>query len=323
MLRILSIDGGGLRGIYAASLIAEWEAALGLSGKTHRYFDYIAGTSTGAVIGLGLALGKPATEIIDLYVNHGRKVFPTQLFGIPRRLLQNVWHPYRHSAFEDLLREGLGDAEFGDLPVRMCVPSCDGTLGETWIFKTPHHEDFKSDWRRPAAEIARASSAAPTFLRPLLSGGNAFLDGGLFVNNPVMVAVADALGCYAVSPRAIRILSLGSGGKRMSLSPLQKLLGGRLIWAPSIAETMIDFSVQNADGQARLIVGHENVIRIVPPDSLSKIAMDDYVGVIENLPNAAVADARHYSQTVSDLFFQSEARQPTFFYGSRSAPVAS
>ena len=319
ILRILSLDGGGLKGLYAARLLALTEAQLGIEGRTHRYFDYITGTSTGGIIGLGLANGIPASQIELLYARYGPEIFPER-FGrfIPRRALKLVWHPYNHARLEALLAEAFGDDCFGDLRTRVCVPACDGSLGETWVFKTPHHEDYRSDWKRSVAHVARCTSAAPTFLAPLKSQGYTFLDGGLFANDPIMVAVADALACYAVDRARIHVLSIGAGGKRPLIGRLQGRLGGGLFWARKIAETMIDYAGQNAQGQAKMIIGHENIVRLEPGAAAASIEMDDYRRVARLMPWEAQRAFEAYGPLITGRFFAEETEPPRFFHGSRA-----
>lgn len=317
LLRILSLDGGGLKGLFAVRLLSRIEQEFNLEGKLHQYFDYIAGTSTGAIIGLGIAAGIPARSIEELYVRYGPVVFPTHLGFVPRRHLQLLWHPYRSDKLEQLLDEAFGEKILGECLTRVCVPTCDGRLGETWIYKTPHHVDFKKDWLLPIAQIARATSAAPTYLKPLQERGYVFLDGGLFANNPVMVAIADALSAYSVDRRMIQTLSIGSGGKRPLIGGLQTLFGGSMFWATKVADTMIEFSSQNAIGQSMLLLGADHIVRVTPDKSLWSIAMDDFNRVInELLPDAD--RAFHDNVGTISRFFEDQVEPPLFWYGPRA-----
>ena len=88
---------------------------------------------------------------------------------------------------------------------RLCVPSFEGEHGEVYIFKTPHHPDFKLDWREPMIKVALATSAAPSYYRPMRSGGYTFVDGGVWANNPVMIALIEALASFEVRREQIRI----------------------------------------------------------------------------------------------------------------------
>lgn len=178
--RILSIDGGGICGILPASVLAELEVRF-LSGQSVAdYFDLIAGTSTGGIIGLGLAHGKTAREIRDIYVDRGGLIFPAA--GRMGRLLRRVRrlgrYAYDSRALEDELLSIFGDALFGDARTRLCIPSFEGRHGEPWIYKTPHHPDYRTDRFERMVRVGLATSAAPTFLKALPNNGYVMVDGG-------------------------------------------------------------------------------------------------------------------------------------------------
>lgn len=143
-----------------------------------------------------------------------------------------------------------------------------------------------------------------------------FLDGGLFANNPIMVAVADALSCYDVPRHSVRVLSIGSGGKRPTLGGLQELLGGSLFWATKVADTMIEFGSQNAMGQAMLLIGANNITRLTPDKSLWTIAMDDYISVLNKLKPDADRAFEAARETLME-FVDGEASSPMFYYGQK------
>ncbi len=91
--------------------------------------------------------------------------------------------------------------------------------------ETPHHPDFKLDGVQYMKTVAAATAAAPTFFQPLRDGGYAFVDGGVWANNPVMVGVVDALSCFDLARDRISVLSLGCGTIPCSLNRTQ-MLGG-------------------------------------------------------------------------------------------------
>jgi Patatin-like phospholipase len=80
---------------------------------------------------------------------------------------------------------------------------------EPFIFKTPHHPDYRLDWKQPMALAAKTTSAAPSFFTPVHGDGYEFVDGGIWANNPIMIGVADALACFDLRRERIRVLSLG------------------------------------------------------------------------------------------------------------------
>jgi patatin-like phospholipase/acyl hydrolase len=142
--RILSIDGGGICGILPASVLAELEHRF-LGGRSIAgHFDMIAGTSTGGIIALGLAHGRTAGDVRDIYVERGSNIFPppTRVGRIVRSLRRTHRYAYDRAPLEEELLRIFGDAPFGDARTRLCIPSFEGRHGEPWIFKTPHHPDY-------------------------------------------------------------------------------------------------------------------------------------------------------------------------------------
>jgi predicted acylesterase/phospholipase RssA len=133
--RILSIDGGGIRGIFPAAVLAEVERDLG-GASAGDYFDLIAGTSTGGIIALGLGLGMPASRILDLYLRGGSAIFPPiagPLAGLRRRLRrigQIGRYAYEREPLKKALREVFEDRLFGEAQRRLCVPAFDGNYNE-------------------------------------------------------------------------------------------------------------------------------------------------------------------------------------------------
>ncbi|MGD9714205.1 MAG: patatin-like phospholipase family protein, partial [Thermomicrobiales bacterium] len=186
--RILSLDGGGIRGVYAATMLARVEAKITKGEPIADYFDAIAGTSTGGILAIGLGLKKTAAQIQRLYTESGSKVFPEFWSRHPRlkfwRQLFRVLHDHR--VLEQLLYDTFQDATLGDSSARLVIPAFLGPETQIAVLKTDHHRDFKKDYLMAAWEAARATSAAPAFFRGHGGDDYVFLDGGVWANNPIM-----------------------------------------------------------------------------------------------------------------------------------------
>ena len=239
--RILSIDGGGIRGIYPATFLAGLEERYLKGNSIAHYFDLIAGTSTGGIIALGLAAGLKAASLRDLYIDRGCEIFPPirgRIIGAVERRLRNACQyfkfRYDRKALMRILCDTLGNRKFGEARVRLCIPSFEGRYGEVYIFKTPHHPDFRKDANERMTKVAAATAAAPTFFKPLQDGGYTFVDGGVWANNPIMIALVDALSCFSVPRGRVRILSLGCGDDSYSVDHSKVRLGGMWAWRDSI-----------------------------------------------------------------------------------------
>ena len=306
--RILSIDGGGIRGIFPAAFLAGLEHRH-LGGKSiAQYFDLVAGTSTGGVIAVGLASGITAATLSRIYVERGREIFPPipdNWIGDLRRDVRRFFRlfkvSYDRKALVRILRELLGARAFGDTSTRLCIPSFDGRHGEPYIFKTPHHPDYHLDRTELAVKVAAATAAAPTFYSPLKDGGYRFVDGGVWANNPVMIALVDALSCFDVPREHIRILSLGCGSRPYTVGSLKIRLGGAFAWH-DIMYAAMRLQSHNAIGQAGLLIGKNRIVRVDAPANAYRIGLDDWTRAVATLPQAAEKALDEHGHCVASLF---------------------
>lgn len=311
--RILSIDGGGIRGIYPAVFLAGLEKRYLAGDSVARYFDLIAGTSTGGIIAIGLAAGLKAADLRDLYVCRGREIFPPGrdgLIGAMERRLRSFGRyfqfRYDREALMRILYETIGDRKFGEAETRLCIPSFEGRYSEVYIFKTPHHPDFRKDASELMIKVAAATAAAPTFFQPLQDAGYTFVDGGVWANNPIMIALVDALSCFSVPPERVRILSLGCGDEAYVVDHLKLLYGGRWAWRDIIYAAMRLQSL-NALGQAGILIGADRITRVSARTSQSQIEMDDWSGAVAVLPDAAETALEELGESVSTAFLMEPA----------------
>lgn len=315
-LRILSIDGGGIRGIFPATFLTGLEERYLSGSSITEYFDLIAGTSTGGIIAIGIAAGLKASELRDLYIERGCEIFPpprSGLLGVAERRLWNLRGVFRYRydrrALMCILDEILGERKFGDSRSRLCIPSFDGRYGEVYIFKTPHHSDFCKDAEERMTKVALATAAAPTFFQPLEDSGYTFVDGGVWANNPIMVGLVDALSCFTVERERIRILSLGCGDNPYVVDEPKILQGGWWAWRDIIHAAM-RLQSANALGQAGLLIGADRIVRVDAPVGLGTIHMDDWTRAVAKLPDAATAALDEQGQIVASLFLS----KPTASY---------
>lgn len=288
--KLLSIDGGGIRGLLPALVLTELERRF-LDGESiGRHFDMIVGTSTGGIVALGLGQGMPAREIAELYLERGERIFPPGNM-ITRRLrrLRN-WTTYVHDrdVLEAELRRAFGDRLLDTSQVPLCIPSYEGRYAEPYIFKTPHHPDYRRDGRERLVDVGLATAVAPTAYRAIDRDGYTFVDGGIWANNPVMVGVVDALACFRIERRQMRVLSLGTGRGRVRIGRRTKA-GGRLHWARHFFQAAMSAQSHNALGQAYLLLGKDLVTRLDGPETEELIEMDDVRRAIRELPGMAAA----------------------------------
>ena len=228
-LRVLSLDGGGMRGIYTAAfldrLVGEEARRAGVGAiDLGLGFDLICGTSTGAIVGSAVAIGCPLGRVVDLYRQQGAAMFPHRLRGklsvVYRALNRRRFVRAGDWALRSALADVFGEVTIADVyekrGISLSMPAVDMATHRAWVFKrTPVSGRRDDDYR--LVDVCLASSAAPIY-RSLAAvedpsgGANArrvFADGGLWANNPIMVAMTDALA-MAEDGQPVEIFSLGT-----------------------------------------------------------------------------------------------------------------
>ncbi|MDE2113169.1 MAG: patatin-like phospholipase family protein [Alphaproteobacteria bacterium] len=279
--RILSIDGGGIMGTFPAAFLATLEADLGR--PIGDFFDLIAGTSTGGILALGLALGISAADLLDLYVNRGPHIFGQAGHPLLSRL-GDVWRSSRHilmpkhraDVLKAELEAVLGEATIGDAKTRLIIPAWDADNRCVYIYKTAHHPRLTTDYKCRVLDAAMATAAAPTyFKRHRTSDDIGLLDGGVWANNPVALAVVEAITLLGWPRDSLRVLSLGCVNEVYVLSEAPGW--GHL--GRDVTRLFMDGQSRGALGMAKLLTGHiyerEAIFRVCPDVPKGLFKLDD------------------------------------------------
>ena len=301
--QILSLDGGGLKGIFTSSFLAALEEITGKRIVDH--FDLIAGTSAGGIIAIALGLGFSPKEILGFYKERGRDIFSAQSRW-SRALVSVKWVVRRKYPAEPLrqaLQDYFGDRLLGDSTKRLIIPSYDSVRGDVHLYKTPHHERLKTDYKELAMNVALATASAPTYFPASISDtGVRLIDGGVWANNPSMVALAEALGYLNQSQGSIAMLSIGT--TRQAITSMSKhITGGLWTWRRKALEFMMAGQSRAAENQCLHILGKERFLRINPilggHYALDKMSRD-LEGIVET-------EARNTVNELSSMFLRHEA----------------
>lgn len=309
--KILSIDGGGILGILPCMILAEIEKRFLNGEPIGKHFDMIVGTSTGGIIALSLGQGKSAQEISKLYIERGKMIFPgNRLTRWLRGWAGLFITPYDRSNLENELRREFGDRLLGSSAVPICIPSFDGRYGEPYVFKTPHHPDYKKDQFERLVDVGLSTAAAPTFFAAVKRNGYVFADGGIWANNPAMIGVVDALTCYDIDRTQIRLLSLGCGQETYRMRWWHRV-GGGLIWARHFVSSAMRAQSHNAIGQAGLLIGRRNMVRLDAPEVANRIAMDNVDRALSEMPSVARALVEGAGYQVAEVFLASNMKLVT------------
>ncbi len=248
--RILSIDGGGAKGVFPAAFLSSLDEKV--DGDIASYFDLIVGTSTGGIIALGLGLGVSASEILDFYTKHSSRIFGDDEKGLLSFLTSRA--KYNRSSLRSVLLPLMGSKRLGSSSIRLAIPSWNCTSRCPYIFKTAHHECYEYDHRTSALDVALATSAAPHYFNEYrTSDSQTFLDGGLYANNPLLVGITEAVGVLDWQLSDLRILSLGTTRAIMKKRRLWRLcLYGYLSY---LLDQLRDAQETSTYEMARILLG--------------------------------------------------------------------
>jgi len=274
--RVLCLDGGGMRGLYTASVLSTLAQRFSPNQTLDvgKGFDLIVGTSTGGILACALAAGVPIPKIMDLYRKNGPAIFTRPIPSNPLlKFFWALWNLLRPANANSLLRASLAEifkAEtvgelFARRKIGLCIPAVKLATHESQVFKTAHDPNRNADDRRKLADICLATSAAPMIL-PIASVPNPHLDdqashyadGGLWANNPVLVGLVEALHVTEQN-QAIEIISIGtcpppSGGALLPKEVRRGVLG----WSFGIKalELSMDAQASGHHFMAKFLVEH-------------------------------------------------------------------
>jgi hypothetical protein len=312
VFKILSLDGGGIRGVFPAALLAKLEQHL--DAPIGSYFDLIAGTSTGGIIAIGLGLGLSAKDILKFYAERGPAIFDQEhgrLENFVRQRLRGVLHlfgsKYSSAPLQDALTGILGGRRLGESRTRLVIPAWHPMLERVYIYKTAHHPRLETDYKGLALDAAMATAAAPTFLRPhLTSESIELVDGGIWANNPIGVAAIEAVGMLRWPADRLKILSIGTIND-VAAPPRWK---GKLPMASSIARLFMTGQSHSALGTAKIITGdgHDRkaIWRVDQIAPASRYTLDDAARIAE-MKNRGFTEAREQLPELRRHFFDRAA----------------
>jgi patatin-like phospholipase/acyl hydrolase len=323
--RILAIDGGGINGVLPAAFLAAIEDTTGKRIVDH--FDLIAGTSTGGIIALGLGLGLSANDILRFYRDQGPRVFHQELVdrSLHGRMLAAIGKRWRHARQfampkydQDRLCEALteifGERVLGESGTRLVIPAYHARRREVYVFKTAHHRRFQVDWKARAVDVALSTAAAPTYFPGHRNpNGAVLLDGGIWANNPVGMAVVEGIGVLGWAPKNMYVLSLGCTEDTYTIPGNTGKLGVGL----SVQDIFLQGQSRGSIGTAKLLTGHSDTepkfFRFTHTDAWKAFGLDK-VSMIDELRGLGAALARDALPTINHLFLDTPTEPFESYY---------
>jgi uncharacterized protein len=330
VFKILSLDGGGIRGTFPAAFLAKIQENLDL--PLVRYFDLIVGTSTGGLIAVALGMGIAPKDIRDLYELEGPPIFTRQdpqLSAITRRFIQALlsrvspnldaeWlfqSKYGTAPLKAALVKRLNERLLGEAQCRLVIPSVDLAAGKVIVFKTPHRPNFIRDRHFRAVDVILATTAAPSYFPSAsIEKGSLYCDGGIWANNPALVGYVEAMEISDECKRpetdpyfsheTINLLSIGTGRAAYFVSPNVDQSGLKW-WGPRLLNISGETQSEGIHGQMEYLLG----------DRYSRINFDipdgdwglDAVGNIGALLHLGSQYATEHFPNLRARFFAQEA----------------
>ena len=273
--RILSIDGGGIRGVYPSQVLDCIQSRLGIDVVDR--FQMFAGTSTGSIVAAGIANGEKPSKIVSLYKEDGKKIFCHEIPSwYPRFLAQAFHSKYYNFELAKVLDREFGGLVLGEIAKPLILPATDIGNGGVHVFKSKFSDEFTRDPSVKVASAVLASCSAPAFFDPIKVGNYMLADGGIWANNPSLVAYTEAIHRLKINPENIRILSLGTGNSKISYGSKPGRSWGLMKgWkGKRFIEFLLSLQAQTTQNQLKLLTKPKQLLRI-NFDSDAELPLDD------------------------------------------------
>ena len=289
--KVLSLDGGGIRGIFPAVILTEIERDLKNKGsekwQIYQNVDLIFGTSTGGILALALSLGIPAEEIKQLYFENAYSIFGNKKGFLKcinhsshdrsslKKLLEDVFKKYHNTSIPKLK----------DCKIPVGVSIYDLSIGKPSVLKSLYHNRFTRDPNLPLLDAALSTSSAPTYFDPY--SGDMYrdikgdvlqfknkVDGGVWANNPSLIALIEAQKAFKKELIDINLLSIGTG-ERIFLETNKENKFGIWYWINNKRKRIIELFMQGQSQQVENILSLlKNGIDRQEPDNFSYLRLN-------------------------------------------------
>lgn len=331
--RILTIDGGGIRGLIPAIWLAQFEDDLREHGSSlQSSFDLICGTSTGSILAAAIANGISMHQVVSLFEDDGPKIFKTRRSIFTKFMINTKYARYASEALELALKSELGNKQMHDAVPDLCITGYDIENRRTILFRS--YDRSTRDvhiW-----EACLASSSAPTYFPPaMISIGKSkhiVVDGGVVANNPSALAIAESVAIKrrkSLSPDLdLSIVSLGTGSSTRNLAPKRKSPQGWYDWAGPILDVMFDGSSSISDHISKQILDPTKYVRL-NFEMIRGSGSDDLDNVAPYNLEALKASARSYMNNdgedsygrALDMMLSSKAKPKPAAPGNMPSPA--
>ncbi|WP_073507744.1 patatin-like phospholipase family protein [Streptobacillus notomytis] len=211
-MRILSLDGGGLKGIYTIMMLDKIQKDFNI--EYHEYFDIIIGTSTGSIIATLLASGIQPKEILKIYNDCYKEIFNEKSNG-KKALFGSL---YKNHNLENVVKKYINDLDYSDLKTKLVITSVNLSDSKINIVKSYDEVIKNKNEQFSLKDAIISSAAAPGYFSPHIFKNKMYVDGSLFSNNPSLIGLAESFNLGVNSLKEVKILSLGTGKEKLKFN---------------------------------------------------------------------------------------------------------
>ena len=313
--RILSLDGGGIRGIYTAHILKRIQEDLNINFS--EYFDLITGTSTGAILASALVTNQDINKVIELYKNKGKEIFSSKIcffkkYGInlPCFNIGLFTSKYSQKILYKQLDEIFNDKTMSQVDTNLMLFATDIANGIPHVFKSPYSPEFTRDKKVKLKDAILASTSAPIYFKPYLLDEKYLLaDGGLWCNNPAICAVAEAKNRFNKDIKEIELLSIGTiEGKsyfeiKRTKNWFKKIFWGLIGWNTKVIDISLNIQSMSSHHNTDFL-GLSKYLRINTKES-NQLSMDDAF-MIDDLISKADKEYTYNTTKIKDFFKKGE-----------------
>ena len=264
--RILSLDGGGVRGLYSAQMLKNIEDKCNVD--FYNDFDLIVGTSTGSILAGAIVQEIDLDKVISLYENEGKNIFKKRWF-CRFGLFKSKYSP---EPLKEQLKSIFGNTTFKDIKKPLLINATDIGNSSQFVFKTTFNNQNDADGNKKDLvrdpdvalyDAILASSSAPIFFPPHKVGNFLLSDGGLWANSPVLVALAEAKKIFNVEPKDVVIVSIGTGVEENDYLIDTKNWGFLIGWKKSkLISTILNLQTKVNSSLLKFLMPEENILRL-------------------------------------------------------------
>ena len=292
---ILALDGGGTRGVYSAQVLSCIEQETGAPVREH--FDLIAGSSTGSIIAGAAAVGIPMSGVVKLFEKESPRIFRRRWLGS-----FHMRSKYSSRSLEQVIRSCVSDLTLGEISTPLMITGSDISTGGVHVFKSRYLKDLGEPYIRDGdvvlSDAILASCAAPAYFDPVPVGDFLLADGGLWANNPSIIALTEAVSKFRWSVEQVRILSIGTGHS-VHLYSQNRLWGLMTGWGrEKLVSYFLRLQSDASANMAKLLLA-DRYLRLDPEIEAWKL---DDIKHLRNLKALATRDfALHSEEVMNNL----------------------